>query len=111
MFEVIVVGRGSNVIAARTPNVFHVRLIAPLAQRIDAVRKANQLTRTEAARLVEKEDCGRARYMKDHFKSRIDDDLFYHAVINTGRMSCADAAQWIASGARQHFQSEVEKLL
>ncbi len=103
---VIIVGRGCNVITARTPNVFHVRLVAPLAKRIEYVREANKLTQKEAARFVAKEDRGRARYVKSHFRSRIDDPLLYHAVINTGRWSYADAAQWIVDGARRCFARE-----
>lgn len=108
MGRVIIVGRGCNVITTRTPNVFHVRLVAPLAQRIEYARQANKLTHKEAGRWVEKVDRGRARYVKSNFQSRIDDPLLYHAVINTGRMSYGDAAQLIADGARRHFQRETE---
>jgi hypothetical protein len=104
--HVILVGRGANVITARTPNVFHVRLIAPLAQRIEHVRQASNLTAKQAAKLVEKEDRGRARYVRSHFRSKIDDPLLYHAVVNTGRMSFSDAARLIADGARRCFESE-----
>ena len=99
----IVVGRGCSVITARTPNVFHVRLVAPPEQRIERVREANKMSQKEAARFVEKEDRSRARYVKTYFKSRIDDPLLYHAVINTGRMTYEEAAQLIADGARRLF--------
>jgi len=41
--HVIVVGRGGNVITARLPNVFHVRLVAPLAMRIKHTAEYYQL--------------------------------------------------------------------
>ena len=107
--RVIVVGRGCSVITARTPNVFHVRLVAPLEQRIERVREANKMSLKEAARYVEKEDRGRARYVKTYFKSRIDDPLLYHAVINTGRMTYEEAAQLIADGARRLFARQQAK--
>jgi hypothetical protein len=107
--RVIVVGRGCSVITARTPNVFHVRLVAPLEQRIEHVREATKMSRKDAARIVEKEDRGRARYMKTYVKSRIDDPLLYHAVINTGRMSYEDAAELIADGARRLFARDQAK--
>ncbi len=109
MGQVIIVGRGANVITARTPNVFHVRLVAPLAQRVEYVQKADQLTARQAAELVAREDRGRARFVKAHFNARVDDDLLYHLVLNTGRLSYADAAALIADGARRHFQSEMER--
>ncbi len=110
MGHVIIVGRGASLITARTPNVFHVRLIAPLAQRIERVQQVHKLTAQEAAEFVAKEDRGRARFIKAHFKARADDDLLYHLVINTGRLSCSDAAWLIAEGARQHFERETERL-
>jgi hypothetical protein len=101
--HVIVVGRGCSVITARTPNVYHVRLVAPRDQRIEHVCDVNRMTRAEAERYVDKEDRGRERYMKTYFKARIDDPLLYHTVINTGRMSYDEAAQVIADGARRLF--------
>ena len=50
--HVILVGRGANVITARMPNVFHVRLIASLAGRIHRVQKLKQLSPKEAAKFV-----------------------------------------------------------
>jgi hypothetical protein len=107
--RVIIVGRGCSVITARTPNVFHVRLVAPLEQRIERVREAEKMSRKEAARYVEKTDRGRARYVSSYFKARIDDPLLYHAVINTGRMSYEEAAQLVADGARRLFAHQQTK--
>ncbi len=101
--NVIVVGRGCSVITARTPNVYHVRLVAPRDRRVEHVREVYSMSREEAERYVDKEDRGRERYMKTYFKARIDDPLLYHTVINTGRMSYEEAAQLIADGARRLF--------
>jgi hypothetical protein len=106
MGHVIIVGRGSNVITTQTPNVFHVRLVAPLAQRVEYAAQAKKLSPKEAAKWVKKLDRQRALYVQTNFQSRIDNPLLYHAVINTGRMSYPDAAQLIADGARRHFQRE-----
>jgi hypothetical protein len=110
MGHVIIVGRGCNVITTRTPNVFHVRLIAPLAQRIERVRQIHHLDEKEAARWVQRMDRGRARYVRSHFKCRIDDALLYHVVVNTGRMPFEDAAQLITESARRHFHQEMQIL-
>jgi cytidylate kinase len=110
MGHVIIVGRGCNVITTRTPNVFHVRLIAPLAQRIERVRQSHHLPEKEAAKWVERMDRGRARYVRSHFKCRIDNALLYHVVVNTGRVTYSDAAQLIAESARRFFQREMEIL-
>ena len=52
----ILVGRGGSVIAARLPNVFHVRLVAPLATRIRHTAEYYQLNEAEAAKFVREKD-------------------------------------------------------
>ena len=103
--HVILVGRGASFITARMANVFHVRLIAPLPSRIERVGQVENLSRKEAAKLINKRDRGRSRYAKAYFHGRPDDDLLYHLVINTDRIACPTAAQLIADQARKCFQS------
>ena len=55
----IVVGRGASVITARLPNVFHVRLVAPLATRIRHTAEYYQMSETEAAKFVREHDSWR----------------------------------------------------
>jgi hypothetical protein len=105
MGRVIVVGRGTSVITARTPNVFHVRLIASLPKRIEYVQEREHLSPEEAERRVRKEDRGRQRYAKAYFHGGADDDLLYHLVVNTGHVPCNDAAHLTADGARRCFQN------
>ena len=66
-------------------NVFHVRLIAPLEQRVQRIMTHNQLDAKTARELIHKKDLGRKRYLKDHFHADIDDNLLYDLVINTSR--------------------------
>lgn len=104
--RVILIGRGSTVATAQLPNVYHVRIVAPLATRIKRVQQSDRLTAGAAAAFVEKEDRGRQRYVKANFHARLDDELLYHLVINTGSVSFADAAEVIAEGARRCFGSD-----
>jgi cytidylate kinase len=69
------------------------------------VQKARNLSRESAAALVRKEDRGRQRYVKAHFDTRLDDELLYDLVVNTDRVSYADAVELIAAGARRTFGS------
>ncbi len=104
MGRVIIVGRGASVITARFPNVFHVRLVAPLPRRVETVQRRENLSRKDAERLVLREDRGRQRYVKAYLHGRLDDDLLYDLVLNTDRISCEHAAQLIADGARRFFR-------
>jgi cytidylate kinase len=93
--NVILIGRGGNVITARSPNIFHVRLVAPLEQRIEHSHNAYGMTKTEARKFCLHEDLGRARYLKKYFNADINDPLLYHLVINTGLVSYDEAAKLI----------------
>jgi cytidylate kinase len=105
--HVILVGRGAAVVTARMPNVFHVRLIASLAKRIERVQKKNGLSPEAAARFVAKEDRGRRRYLKANFSANPEDDLLYHLVLNTDRIPCRDAAGVIAEAAQRSFSNRL----
>lgn len=101
--RVILIGRGSHVITARMPRVFHVRLVAPVEQRIQHVVDFHQLSPKEAERFVRSTDRGRARYLKTHFQSNIDDVLPYDLVMNTERLGSDEAAEIIGTAALKLF--------
>jgi len=103
--NVILVGRGANLITARMPNVFHVRLIGSLEIRTKRIQNLKSLTAEEAARFVAQQDRARGRYVKAHFHVRLEDPLHYHLVINTNLIPSADAALLIADGARRCFET------
>jgi cytidylate kinase len=93
--NVILIGRGGNVITARLPNIFHVRLVAPLEDRIEYSRKSYDMTKIEARKFCLREDLGRQRYLKKYFHADINDPLLYHLIINTGLVGYDDAAKLI----------------
>lgn len=97
--HVIIVGRGANIVTARLRNVLHVRLVAPVDQRIRHVREFYNISREEAEAYVQKTDRARRRYVKQHFDAAIDNPLDYHFTINTGRVSFENAARLIADAA------------
>jgi cytidylate kinase len=96
MGNVILVGRGSNVISAHCQKAFHFRLVAPREVRIQRTAEFYHLAESEAASFVRATDRARRRYLKAHFKADIDDPLQYHATLNTGLMSFEVAARLIA---------------
>ncbi len=100
----IVVGRGAAAIASETDGIFHVRLVASLAKRIERVQTVHSLTPQEAARFVEAEDRGSRRYARAYFHADIEDEMLYHLVINTDRIPYLDAARLIADEAQRCFE-------
>ena len=102
MGHVILIGRGGNVITAKLPNVFHVRLVAPLEKRIEHAHEFYNLSLKAARDFIQREDGGRKRYLSKYFNARIDDPLLYHLIINTGLVSYDDAARTIADAVQNH---------
>lgn len=97
--NVILIGRGGNMITAKLPHVLHVRLVAPLEKRIEHCAEALHMTRDQAARFCPAEDHARQRYFKKYFNADIDNPLLYHMIINTGQVSYDDAARIIGDAA------------
>jgi cytidylate kinase len=94
--NVIVIGRGATLLTARLDHVFHVRLVGSLEKRVAHVQELNRLGKDAALKLIRREDRGRQRYLKKHFKADITDPLLYHLVINTDLVPCETAARIIA---------------
>jgi cytidylate kinase len=93
--NVIIVGRGANIVTARMPHVLHVRLVASLEDRIERVCREYSKTTEEARRYCEEADPARTRYLKSYFKTDINDPLHYHMVVNTSRLDYEQTAQMI----------------
>jgi cytidylate kinase len=93
--NVILIGRGGNMVTARLPHVLHVRLVAPLEKRIQHCAEALHMTHDQAAKFCPAEDHARQRYFKKYFNTDIDNPLLYHMIINTGQVSYDEAARII----------------
>ena len=105
----ILVGRGASVITARLPNVFRVRLVAPLATRIRHAAEYYHLSEAEAAMLVTERDQARRRYLRRYFNAEIDDPTLYDVTLNTGRFGFARSAEAIEQLALQHYRAFAER--
>jgi cytidylate kinase len=93
--NVILLGRGANVITRRMEHVFHVRLVGSLEKRVKRLQELNHLNYHAALQLAEREDLARQRYLKQFFSKDIKDPLLYDLVINTDRVSLDAAAQMV----------------
>ena len=91
----IFIGHAANIITRDVPNVFHVRLIAPLELRVAQIMARNQLGRKAAVEFIRKSDLGRQRFLKDHYHADIDDPLQYDLVLNCARMPQREVAHLI----------------
>ena len=97
MGNVILIGRGSNIISAHLPHVFNVRLVAPLRERVRQVEDYYKVKSVVAAQMVQDLDEARRRYVRQYFRADIDDPLHYHLTINTAHTDFEKAARVIAN--------------
>ncbi|HVO73521.1 MAG TPA: cytidylate kinase-like family protein [Ignavibacteriaceae bacterium] len=107
--NVIIIGRGGNIITARLKNSFHVRLVAAMEDRIKHVQEFYQLDRTKSIEFIKKDDASRRNYLMTYFNKNIDDPLLYHLTINTTILPYEDAAQLIGLQVLQKFPEMFSK--
>jgi cytidylate kinase len=91
--NVILIGRGANVVTAKLDYVFHVRLVASVDKRAEYLQDLQKISRKTALEMIRREDRGRARYLSKHYGADINDPLSYHLVINTERVGYEHAAR------------------
>jgi hypothetical protein len=88
----IVVGFGTQCIFADRADALHVRLVAPLAMRVERLRARFGWDATNAATRARRMDEDRRRYVQRYFHRDVRDPLLYDVQINTGRTSLDEAA-------------------
>lgn len=103
--NVILIGRGANILTDRLPDALHVRLVGSVRRRIDHVEEYLDLDPHAAAEYVRTMDQGRKRYVTKYYGKDIDDPLLYHLVINTDRVTYPEAARMIAGALSAHLDA------
>lgn len=112
--NIVIVGRGGQVVLKDKPDVLHVRIEAPLEERMQRVRGQLREAKQSFSTLVEERraaqdliaarDMASADYLKRIYKVDWSDPLLYDLVINTSRMSGKLAARLIIEAAENIAQ-------
>jgi hypothetical protein len=103
MGNVVIVGRGSNIITSKLKNTFHVRLIASLEKRVEHIKSLMDMNEKEALQYIKKEDENRKKYIKSYFHADVEDPLLYHMIVNTDLLTHKGAAYLIAEAVVLKF--------
>ena len=85
--HVVIVGRASQILLADHRDALHVRIVAPLEQRIAYVANREQLNDADARARISMKDRDRAYYIQTQFHRNPDDPHLYDIVLNTGMLS------------------------
>ena len=97
--NVVIIGRGANIILAGTPGVMHVGLMAPLEVRVQTLMQREHMERDEAEVYVDELERARVAYFQKFFKGSPNDPTLYHFMLNMDKMEPKAAADVVAHAA------------
>lgn len=98
--DVIIIGRGSNMILKDMPGVLHVALVGPSEMLIKCTVTKEHLSWADAEKHVNDIEKARVTYFKKFFKVHPDDPNQYHMVLNMGIIGVAAASEVVAHAAK-----------
>lgn len=81
--NVVIVGRGGQVLLGQRRDVLHIRIVAPLEKRITYVMQREDLDRAKARSRIQSKDHDRVRYLQETYQERPGNSVLYDLTINT----------------------------
>ncbi len=93
--NVVIIGRGSNLVLKDSPGVLHVGVVAPLEFRIEMTMHRDGIKQGEAERYIANEERSRISFFKRHFKANPDDPILYDLMVNPGKLGIEGSANII----------------
>ena len=109
--NVVLVGRGANFVLPKE-RIFRVRVIAPMEMRIQYFMEDRRYTKAEAEQYIMKRDNNRKAFVRKYFNADIADPTCYDIIINTEKISMAQATESIIVAfhqRRNRKRDEAEK--
>lgn len=99
--DVVVLGRGGQMVLRDWPGALHVHITAPLDVRAARMAEERKISRQLAERLVRESDRRKRDYIR-HFYNNADwrNPRYYHLIIDTGRIPLEVAAEIIIRAVR-----------
>lgn len=98
--KAVIVGRGAGALLP-AQCVMHVRILAPLEDRVTWIRQIHRLTRDQAMDFIQRQDKQRAGMLDAHFRKSARDNIVYDMMLNSSRLGELGCASVIAEAARQ----------
>lgn len=103
--NVLLVGRGSQVLLRDHPQALHVQVVAPAAHRLEVVMERHDLSKRDAQSRIRASDRARFDYVRRYHDADWLDPTLYHLVINTAWIPVSVAANLIIDTHRALAQS------
>ncbi len=93
--NVLIIGRGSQIILEDEPNVIHLRLVAPFEARVEYLHAEQNMSPAEARRYIQAQDRATADYMRQFYHADVEDPTLYHMVLNVAKLGVEGCASLI----------------
>jgi cytidylate kinase len=103
--NVLILGRGGQILLKNYPGALHVQTVAPLAQRVEVVMSRYGLSERDAQQRVRASDRARFDYVRRYHDVDWLDPTLYHLVLNTASLPAPAAAKLIVT-AQQAVDQE-----
>ncbi|HMQ34357.1 MAG TPA: cytidylate kinase-like family protein [Chloroflexaceae bacterium] len=92
---VVVMGRGGQAVLRGAPDVLHVRLVAPVEQRVARVQRREGLSEDEARARIAERDEAALDYVRRYYDLDAADPLLYDVVLTMDKLTTVAAAELI----------------
>lgn len=105
--NVIIVGRGAQLILKDIPGTLHVRVIAPEATRVERLVNQKGYDEKNARWIIQQSDRDSSGYIRTYFDAKWDDSDLYDMIINTRILTTNTCVEMItrAAGADEFKKS------
>jgi cytidylate kinase len=105
--NVVIMGRGGQVILQDMPGVLHVRIEGTLGSRVMHVKSEKNITVSEAERLTKERDRAASAYLKRFYDVDWSNAMHYHLVINTSKWEVDAVVQLIVTAVSNLRRSKL----
>jgi hypothetical protein len=93
--NVLIVGRGGQILLGKEPGALHLQIVASQSDRIERVMARYKINYREASQRVRASDRARADYIRRYHNADWLDPCLYHLVINTSPIAVSIAVEMI----------------
>ena len=107
--RVVLVGRAAPAVLRGKYDALHVKLVAPIPDRLRAACERLSLAPKDAEKVLQETDANRARYLKQHYGRDWNDSTNYDMVLNTGTLGLEGGTSVIVAEARRRWKVSGER--
>jgi cytidylate kinase len=98
--DVVILGRGSQMLLADMPRTLHVLCVAPRRLRANRLAERDEMGMDEAMRRTQEGDRARCAFYKKFWRVEVEDPKLYDLTVDTSRLSYEMATDVVVAAAR-----------